>query len=228
MFDFFRKKRIEKFEEQASQYVKKIFVKEPSPVVKPNREDTEIKYSLRKASREIKYSLRDELEEQRKAPTHREIRYSDRGSASDIDRYNLATVAQVMRNYSKNEVLDTILKGLNNTVNQTFVDKLIYYINAKGMRDSKVYKAAQIDRRLFSKIMSDRQYKPAKDTAIALVIALELSLEQAHDLLSRAGYTFSHSNKKDIIIEYFIRERVYNLTDINEVLYKLGEKIIGR
>ncbi len=228
MFDFFRKKRIEKFEEQASQYVKKVFVEESSPVVKPKTEDTGIKYSLRKPSREIKYSLRDELEEQSKAPTHREIRYSDRGSASDIDRYNLATVAQVMHNYSRDEGLDKILKDLDKTVNQTFVDKLIYYINAKGMRDSTVYKAAQIDRRLFSKIMSDRRYKPAKDTAIALVLALELSLEQANDLLSRAGYTFSHSNKKDIIIEYFIRERVYNLTDINEVLYKLGQKIIGR
>lgn len=96
------------------------------------------------------------------------------------------------------------------------------------MRDAEVYKAAQLDRRLFSKIMSDKDYKPAKDTAIAIAIALQLSLEEATDLLSRAGYTFSHSNKKDIIIEYFFRERIYKLDDINEVLFNLGQKIIGR
>ena len=89
-------------------------------------------------------------------------------------------------------------------------------------------KAAQMDRRLFSKMMSDRNYKPSKDTAVALVIALELSLKQANDLLSRAGYALSHSNKRDVIIEYFIRERIYNLSDINEVLYRLDQKIIGR
>ena len=105
---------------------------------------------------------------------------------------------------------------------------LTRYINAKGWRDSRVYKAAQMDRRLFSKIMSDRNYRPSKDTALALVVALELSLKQANDLLSRAGYTLSHSNKRDVIVEYFIREGIFNLSDINEVLYHLDQKIIGR
>ena len=96
------------------------------------------------------------------------------------------------------------------------------------MRDSEVYKTAQIDRRLFSKIMSNREYKPAKDTVIALALALKLSLEETNDLLSRAGYILSHSNKKDVIIEYFLRERIYKLNDINEVLFNLDQKIIGR
>ena len=117
---------------------------------------------------------------------------------------------------------------LGNTLNLTFVDMLSRYINLKGWRDSKVYKAAQIDRRLFSKIMSDREYKPSKDTALALAIALELSLQQTNDLLDRAGYTLSHSNKRDVIIEYFIREGIHCLSDINEVLYKLNQKTIGR
>lgn len=109
-------------------------------------------------------------------------------------------------------------------MNMTFVDMLTQHINMKGWRDSKVYKAAQIDRRLFSKIMSDRAYKPARDTALALAIALELTLQQTNDLLDRAGYTLSHSNKRDVIIEYFIREGVHNLMDINEVLHKLDQK----
>ena len=119
-------------------------------------------------------------------------------------------------------------KDLDQLLDLSFVDMVIRYINEKGWRDSRVYKAAQMDRRLFSKIMSDRHYKPSKDTAIALAIALELSLKQTEDLLSRAGYTLSHSNKRDVIIEYFIREGIYNLPDINEVLYRLDLRIIGR
>lgn len=228
MFVLFRKKRIARYEEQASAYVKKVLIEKPVPAVKPKTEDSGIKYSTRETSQDIKYSSRNEPKEQTKAPSGGAIKYSDRGDCTDNDLYNSAAVAQVMRNYSRTDGLDKMLKGLEKAVNQTFVDKCIYYINEKGMRDSTVYKAAQIDRRLFSKIMSDRQYKPAKDTAIALALALELTLDQANDLLSRAGYAFSHSNKRDIIIEYFIRERVYNLRDINEVLYKLEQKIIGR
>ena len=77
-------------------------------------------------------------------------------------------------------------------------------------------------------MVSNRDYKPSKDTAIALAFALRLSLDEANDLLSRAGYTFSHSNKRDIIIEYFFREGIFNLMDVNEVLYRLDQKIIGR
>jgi len=75
---------------------------------------------------------------------------------------------------------------------------------------------------------SDREYKPARDTALALAISLQLSLQQTNDLLARAGYALSHSNKRDVIIEYFIREGIHCLSDINEVLYKLNQKTIGR
>ena len=85
-----------------------------------------------------------------------------------------------------------------------------------------------MDRKLFSKIVSNRNYKPSKDTAIALILALRLNLDEANDMLARAGYVFSHSSKRDIIIEYFIREKIYNIDDINEVLYKLDQKVIGK
>ena len=85
-----------------------------------------------------------------------------------------------------------------------------------------------MDRRLFSKIVCNENYKPSKDTALALVFALELSLPEANDLLERAGYTLSHSIRKDIIAEYFIKEEIYNLRKINAMLYDLDEKIIGR
>lgn len=212
MFDIFRKKRIDRYTEGANGYVTRTYAPEPPPKKEPS-----VKYSLRKADPDIKYSERGD------------VRYS-LSDTDDIpaqgDKFRKDAVEQLFALYSLNNA--SLTKQLDSTLNLTFVDMLTRYINMKGWRDSKVYKAAQIDRRLFSKIMSDREYKPAKDTALALAIALELSLQQTNDLLDRAGYTLSHSNKRDVIIEYFIREGVHNLTDINEVLYKLDQKIIGR
>lgn len=221
MFEIFRKKRISKYTNNASEYLQQIFAPEV-----PN--NSGIKYQKKKTQpidSGIKYSLRD-------VDDTEDIKYSYRESSDSSialeDKYDSTAVASLMQKYNLSTTAPTLLKALDKTTNKTFVDTLILYISKKGMRDAEVYKAAQLDRRLFSKIMSDRQYKPAKDTAIAIAIALQLSLEEATDLLSRAGYTFSHSNKKDIIIEYFFRERIYKLDDINEVLFNLGQKIIGR
>jgi len=212
MFDIFRKKRIDRYTEGANGYVTRTYAPEPPPKKEPS-----VKYSLRKADPDIKYSERGD------------VRYSI-SDTDDIptqgDKFRKDAVEQLFALYSLNNA--SLNKQLDSTLNLTFTDMLTRYINMKGWRDSKVYKAAQLDRRLFSKIMSDREYKPAKDTALALAIALELTLQQTSDLLDRAGYTLSHSNKRDVIIEYFIREGVHNLTDINEVLYKLDQKIIGR
>jgi hypothetical protein len=123
---------------------------------------------------------------------------------------------------------NTVLKSMNSKTNRTFVDEVIRHIRIRNLRDSEVYKAADIDRRLFSKMMSDRNYKPSKDTALAIAFALYLSLNETKDLLERAGYTLSHSNKRDIVIEYFFVEEIYKISDINEVLYNLGEKPLGR
>lgn len=144
------------------------------------------------------------------------------------DKYNASAVSQLLRGCSSNDDFGMTRQSLGQRVNQGFVDRMLFYISKKGMRDSEVYKAAQVDKRLFSKMVSNRDYRPSKDTAIALSFALRLSLSEANDMLSRAGYTLSHSNKRDVIIEYFFREQVFNLMDINHVLYGFGEKIIGR
>ena len=158
----------------------------------------------------------DELEE----PSEN-MRYS----LKEDDRYNASEVTNLLRNVSNAQ---ETLRTLDKNVDQTFVDVLLQYIRVKGVRDSAVYKAAQVDKRLFSKMVSNREYKPSKDTAIAFALALKLSLDEANDILSRAGYTFSHSNKRDIIIEFFFREKIYNLFDANEVLHNLNQKLIGR
>ena len=118
--------------------------------------------------------------------------------------------------------------ALNRYVNATFVDHLCEYIRQKNLKDPQVYKAACLDRRLFSKIMSDSRYQPAKDTAIALAFALRLNLSEVTELLFSAGYTLSHSIQRDVIIEYFFRAGIYDLSDINAVLEEMGQKEIGR
>lgn len=112
--------------------------------------------------------------------------------------------------------------------NLTFVEKLILYANEKQQTFPEVYKKANLDRRLFSKMLSTPNYNPSKDTAIALVLALELNLENATDMLNRAGYALSHSDRRDIIIEYFIREGIYDIYKINVFLYSMQEKPLGR
>ena len=143
------------------------------------------------------------------------------------DKYDTDRIATLLR--SRDDIgSGALTRELGQSINKSFTEKLIDLINEKGLRDTDVYKAAQMDRRLFSKIMSDREFKPSKDTALALVFALRLSLPEAADLLSRAGYSLSHSSKRDVILEFFIREGIYDLTDINAVLDNLEQKIIGR
>ena len=144
------------------------------------------------------------------------------------ERYNVSKVTNVLRNCSSSANVHETLRALEQNVNQTFVEKMLQYIREKGMKDSAVYKSAQVDKRLFSKMISNHKYKPSKDTAIALALALKLSLDEANDILSRAGYAFSHSDMRDIVIEFFFKEKIQNLFDLNEVLYKLKLKIIGR
>jgi hypothetical protein len=110
---------------------------------------------------------------------------------------------------------------------ETFCSKLFSIIREKNLDDVEIYKRANLDRKHFSKIRSNVNYKPTKKTALALAIALRLNLDETKDLLSRAELALSPSNKGDLIVSYFITHEKYDIWEINSMLFKFGQPTLG-
>ena len=118
---------------------------------------------------------------------------------------------------------DEILKKTDKGFSQTLLD----LIDDRGMTDTECYKKANVDRKLFSKIRSNPEYKPSKPTAVAFAIALHLTLKETEALLKKAGLSLTHSSKFDIIVEYCIKHGKYDIYEINEVLFAYDQQLLG-
>ena len=110
---------------------------------------------------------------------------------------------------------------------KTFSEAVLSIIDARGMTDVEVYRRANIDRRLFSKIRSNVHYNPSKSTVLALTIGLKLSYQDARDLLARAGFAFSPCDKRDVIVRYFLEREEHDIATVNAALYDFDQALLG-
>lgn len=138
-------------------------------------------------------------------------------AAEDGDRNRSTAKAAAPRS------LEDVVKN----VSETWQESLLRMITEKGYTDTEVYKRANVDRKLFSKIRSNKDYQPKKNTAVAFALALRLNLDETKDFLMRAGYAFSPSSKFDLIIEYSIDHGVYDLMLINCALFDHDQPLLG-
>lgn len=118
------------------------------------------------------------------------------------------------------DILNGILEGRKKTFSESLLDLLA----EKEMKPVEFYKKAGISKEHFSKIKNNVDYQPSKSATMAMVLALKLPLNEAEELMAKAGYTFSTALIQDLVVKFFIQEGIFDVDAVNVELYKLGKK----
>ena len=158
---------------------------------------------------------------------HTDTRRERLRGSFDLQSQPLSVYEDAAPQYTSASVASGNLDDLLAHLDAGFSETLLKLIDRSGKKDSEIYKKANVDRKLFSKIRNNPGYKPSKSTAIAFAIALELNLDETRDLIARAGYALSASSKFDVIIEYFIGREKYDIFEINEALFAFDQSLLG-
>ena len=143
------------------------------------------------------------------------------------EEFDVSTMqkTKIKKGMSSTMSVNRNIDNLMDQLEETFSQRLLRMIDERGMTDSEAYTKAYVDRRHFSKIRKDVNYAPNKKTVLAFTIALELSLDEAKDLLASAGFALSRSSKTDIIVAYFLQNKIYDMFEINDVLDAYGQPV---
>lgn len=148
-------------------------------------------------------------------------------SLSKSSRKNRGSYKRTLSSFRTSSVITRTLVERINKRDVSFSNKLFSLIDERGLKDSYVYKRANVTRQVFSKIRADKNYHPKKNTVFAFAVALELSIEETEDLLKSAGYAFSEHDITDIIVYRFIEKGNYNIYEINYALNKYDCPLLG-
>ena len=119
------------------------------------------------------------------------------------------------------------LEHLMDNLGESFTTRLLRLIDERGLKDSTVYKQSNISRQHFSKIQCNRDYNPKKKTVLAFAVGLHLSEDETIDLLQSAGYAFSDGSKRDWIVRYCLEQKIYNINQVNTLLFEYDQEQLG-